>query len=170
MTDYEDELLGYAEPDDYDPDIWQAIENGEADNEELDEVFAGEYGPELQSRAEELYMQVDAEDGEDDLTAEEQEWADGMAAGIGQIEQKIGRQLSGREVDALIQRHATDPEPEPAHSYDEVVGRKGSKDDWQAAGAEIFEDHAAQLDEHGFDASGAPYETGAPQPLSAEDK
>jgi hypothetical protein len=115
------------------------------------QVLRGDYGPE--ARAEALDMaEIELNDGPDEPAgmsdAEYQDaWAKETQTQMARIEQERGAPLSFREKEALMNDHGgSDQVPNIRESYDNVIGRSmRNKDDRQAIGQEIYEEHEAAM-------------------------
>jgi len=149
-------------------ELWEDLEAGDIDAAELRECLDGRFGPEIQQFAAELTDHAPEDHGADGYSQEDHEWAEAFTASQSQLEQKLGRHLTRKEVDKLAVRHERDDEPDLVKSYEETTGRDPSgsmrdKEQRQQLGREAFHDHAQALAEEGFEMDGSP----SPEPDEA---
>lgn len=128
-------------------EVAEDLEQGLLDEQEMEEVLAGRYGPELQVRAAEL-AGVELVD-EDGFSASDHEWASEMVAAQTQLEKRMGRELTAKETDALASHYSPEfgvPDPdELGEAFEELTGRDASgsfrdKDARQEIAVEAYED------------------------------
>jgi hypothetical protein len=115
-----------------------------SDGATLVQALRGDFGPELQAEAatlaglelEDDYGQYDPE--QEEMRAAGQE----LASQVHTLEMELGRPLSKREVDTIIEDHSLSENIDVKGSYERRIGRDMRKpEDRQAYGTEIYEQH-----------------------------